>query len=108
MAVSHLVISRAGAITVAEICAAGRPSVLLPLAIAKAHQVDNARLLAEAGAAEMRTPEEATAEELAGLLEGLFQDAGRLARMGRAARALAHPGAAAAIADRLEELGGES
>jgi UDP-N-acetylglucosamine--N-acetylmuramyl-(pentapeptide) pyrophosphoryl-undecaprenol N-acetylglucosamine transferase len=107
MAASHLLISRAGAITVAEICAAGRPSVLLPLAIAKAHQVDNARLLAEAGAAEMRTPEEATAEELADLLGSLLGDAGRLAQMGRAARALAHPGAAAAIADRLEEVGGE-
>lgn len=107
MAASHLLISRAGAITVAEICAAGRPSVLLPLAIAKAHQVDNARLLAEAGAAEMRPPEEATAEGLADLLGSLLQDAGRLEKMGRAARALAHPAAAAAIADRLEELGGE-
>jgi UDP-N-acetylglucosamine--N-acetylmuramyl-(pentapeptide) pyrophosphoryl-undecaprenol N-acetylglucosamine transferase len=91
----------------AEICAAGRPSVLLPLAIAQAHQVDNARLLAEAGAAEMRTPDEATAEGLAELLGSLLADPGRLARMGRAARALAHPRAAAAIADRLEELGGE-
>jgi UDP-N-acetylglucosamine--N-acetylmuramyl-(pentapeptide) pyrophosphoryl-undecaprenol N-acetylglucosamine transferase len=107
MAASHLLISRAGAITVAEICAAGRPSVLLPLVIAKAHQVDNARLLAEEGAAEMRTPEEATAEGLAGLLAELLLDGDRLARMGRAARSLARPGAAAAIADRLAAFGGE-
>jgi UDP-N-acetylglucosamine--N-acetylmuramyl-(pentapeptide) pyrophosphoryl-undecaprenol N-acetylglucosamine transferase len=107
MAASHLLISRAGAITVAEICAAGRPSVLLPLVIAKAHQVDNARLLAEEGAAEMRTPAQVTADGLADLLAELLTDGGRLARMGRAARSLARPGAAAAIADRLEELGGK-
>ena len=53
MAASHLLVSRAGAITLAEICAAGRASLLVPLAIAQGHQVDNARLIAEAGAAEM-------------------------------------------------------
>lgn len=107
MAASHLLVSRAGAITVAEICAAGRPSVLLPLVIAKAHQVDNARLLAEEGAAEMRTPDELSADGLAALLAELLTDGARLARMGGAARSLARPGAAAAIADRLEVLGGE-
>ncbi|HYG64809.1 MAG TPA: UDP-N-acetylglucosamine--N-acetylmuramyl-(pentapeptide) pyrophosphoryl-undecaprenol N-acetylglucosamine transferase, partial [Thermoanaerobaculia bacterium] len=107
MAASHLLVSRAGAITVAEICAAGRPSVLLPLVIAKAHQVDNARLLAEEGAAEMRTPDQVTSEGLADLLAELLADGERLARMGRAARSLARPGAAAAVASRLEELGGE-
>jgi UDP-N-acetylglucosamine--N-acetylmuramyl-(pentapeptide) pyrophosphoryl-undecaprenol N-acetylglucosamine transferase len=114
MAASHLLVSRAGAITVAEICAAGRGAVLLPLAIAQAHQVDNARLLAAAGAAEMlladpedeagAAGEEAMAAALAGRLTALLADPGRLAAMGRAARALARPDAASAIADRLEEL----
>src|SRR4028118_2159180 len=62
MASSHLLVSRAGAITLAEICAAGRASLLVPLAIAQGHQVDNARVLADAGAAEMGTPGEATPE----------------------------------------------
>ncbi|HVS00728.1 MAG TPA: undecaprenyldiphospho-muramoylpentapeptide beta-N-acetylglucosaminyltransferase [Thermoanaerobaculia bacterium] len=106
MAASHLLISRAGAITIAEICAAGRPSVLLPLAIAQAHQVDNARVLADAGAAEMMTPEEATAETLAERVGALLADGGRLAAMGRAARSLARPRAVASIADHLEALGG--
>ena len=48
---ASLVISRAGAITLAEICAVGRPAILVPLAMAGAHQADNAAALAQAGAA---------------------------------------------------------
>ena len=51
MASSHLVLSRAGAVTLAEICAAGRASVLFPLARAGGHQAANARALERAGAA---------------------------------------------------------
>ena len=51
-AVADLVVSRAGMITVAELCAWGLPSVLVPLPTAAAdHQTHNARVLAEAGAA---------------------------------------------------------
>jgi len=104
MAASHLLVSRAGAITVAEICAASRPALFLPLAIAQGHQIDNARLLAEAGAAELLTGEGANPETLAERLGALLADGDRLARMGRAARGLARPGAVAAIADRVTEL----
>jgi UDP-N-acetylglucosamine--N-acetylmuramyl-(pentapeptide) pyrophosphoryl-undecaprenol N-acetylglucosamine transferase len=104
MAASHLLVSRAGAVTVAEICAAGRPSLLLPLAIARGHQVDNARLLASAGAAELLSGEDTAAERLGARLLALLVDGERLAAMGRAARALARPGATAAIADLLAEL----
>lgn len=108
MAACHLLVSRAGAITVAEICAAGRASLLLPLAIAQGHQNDNARLLAEAGGAEVLTADEATPERLAGLLGDLLGDlaAGgtRLAQMGRAVRTLARPNAVRDIAGRLEDL----
>jgi UDP-N-acetylglucosamine--N-acetylmuramyl-(pentapeptide) pyrophosphoryl-undecaprenol N-acetylglucosamine transferase len=106
MAASHLLISRAGAITLAEICAAGRPSLLVPLAIAKGHQVDNARLLVAAGGAEMIPSDQLSPDRLAASLQGLLADGGRLVAMGRAARALARPRAAADIAGRLEELGG--
>jgi UDP-N-acetylglucosamine--N-acetylmuramyl-(pentapeptide) pyrophosphoryl-undecaprenol N-acetylglucosamine transferase len=106
MAASHLLVSRAGAITIAEICAAGRPSLLIPLAIAKGHQVDNARLLAAAGGAEMVRSDHLSAERLAGKLAELLADGGRLAAMGRAARTLARPRAVSDIADRIEELGG--
>lgn len=104
---SHLLVSRAGAITLAEICAAGRPSVLLPLSIAQGHQVDNARVLADAGAAELLLSEEVEAGRLAErLLDLLTSPRERLSAMGRAARSLARPNAVAEIADRLELLGG--
>ncbi|MEA2561273.1 MAG: UDP-N-acetylglucosamine--N-acetylmuramyl-(pentapeptide) pyrophosphoryl-undecaprenol [Acidobacteriota bacterium] len=104
MAESHLLVSRAGAITLAEICAAGRPSVLLPLSIAQAHQVDNARLLADAGAAEMLLSDEM--DKLADRLVDLLAAPATLQRMGRAARSLAKPYAVAEIANRMEYLGG--
>jgi UDP-N-acetylglucosamine--N-acetylmuramyl-(pentapeptide) pyrophosphoryl-undecaprenol N-acetylglucosamine transferase len=105
MAASHLLVSRAGAITLAEICAAGRPSLLLPLTIAQGHQVGNAQLLAGAGAAEVMSTD-VTSDRLADRLEALLGDLPALARMGRAARALARPRAVADIADRLEILAG--
>jgi UDP-N-acetylglucosamine--N-acetylmuramyl-(pentapeptide) pyrophosphoryl-undecaprenol N-acetylglucosamine transferase len=105
MAASHLLVSRAGAITLAEICGAGRASLLVPLAISNGHQIDNARLLAEAGAAEMIPSNDLSADLLAARLEALLADGGRLAAMGQAARSLARPRAAADIADRVVELG---
>ena len=92
----------------AEICAAGRASLLVPLAIAQGHQVDNARLIAEAGAAEMIPSDQLSADRLAARLEELLADGARLAAMGRAARALARPRAVADIADLVQELGGVS
>lgn len=106
MARSHLLVSRAGAITVAEICAAGRPSLLIPLSIAQAHQVDNARLVTDAGAGEMLRSDELTAERLGDLLLEMLGDRQRLERMAQAARSLARPGAAGRIADHVEALGG--
>ncbi|HEX3553330.1 MAG TPA: undecaprenyldiphospho-muramoylpentapeptide beta-N-acetylglucosaminyltransferase [Thermoanaerobaculia bacterium] len=104
MAASHLLVSRAGAITIAEICAAGRPSVLVPLAIAKAHQMDNARLVVDAGGAEVIPSDRFSADWLAERVAELLSDLPRLAAMGRAARSLARPRAAADIADHLAEI----
>lgn len=104
MAASHLVISRAGAITIAEICAAGRPSILVPLAIAKAHQMDNARLLVEAGGALVIPSSQFSPESLVEQIVGLFSTGPGLDVMGRAARSLARPRAAADIADHLSEV----
>ena len=109
MAESHLVVSRAGAITLAEICAAGRPSLLVPLALAGGHQMTNARRLDARGAAEVLAAEggaEALAHELAATLTRLLGDRAGLEAMAAAARELSRPGAAGAIADRVEHLGG--
>jgi len=106
---AQLVISRAGAITSAEICAAGRAALLVPLAVAAGgHQLDNAGALAAAGAAVVAPGEGLTAGGLASTLGELLADLPRLAAMARAAHALARPGAAAAIADRVERLGGRA
>jgi UDP-N-acetylglucosamine--N-acetylmuramyl-(pentapeptide) pyrophosphoryl-undecaprenol N-acetylglucosamine transferase len=104
LADATLVLSRAGAITLAEICAAGRPSVLVPLALAGAHQRANAALLEAAGAALRFEEEGATAEGLGARLADALADGAALAAMGARARALARPAAAAAIADRVASL----
>ncbi len=109
LSASHLIVSRAGAVTVAEICAAGRPALFLPLTIAKGHQVENARLLERAGAAEVlveagESPAGAFSERLADRLTALLSDCETLARYGAAARGLARPGAVAAIADEIEKV----
>ncbi len=114
MARSHLVISRAGAITLAELCAAGRPAILVPLlAAAGGHQVANAQRLVAAGAARMLEPQASApqasapaAAQLAALISSLLRDPAALAQMAAAARQLSHQNAAVAIADRLEVLGG--
>jgi UDP-N-acetylglucosamine--N-acetylmuramyl-(pentapeptide) pyrophosphoryl-undecaprenol N-acetylglucosamine transferase len=103
---AHLVVSRAGAITLAELCAAGRPSVLVPLTLAGGHQLDNARALEAAGAAVVLPAAGLGADRLAAALGGLLADPGRLAALGVAARSLGRPGAAAAIADRVASLAG--
>lgn len=104
MAESHLIVSRAGALTLAEICASGRPSLLVPLAGALGHQKDNAAALEEAGAAEVVLGAEAERDAVARRLEALLGDADRLSAMASAARGLAREDAASLIADRLADL----
>jgi UDP-N-acetylglucosamine--N-acetylmuramyl-(pentapeptide) pyrophosphoryl-undecaprenol N-acetylglucosamine transferase len=105
---ASLVMARSGASTVAELAAAGKPSLLVPFAAAAdAHQKRNAEAMVAAGAAVML--EEAELVEAGRLLTaliGLLQDQGRLKAMGAAARLQAHPDAAERIADRLAELAG--
>ncbi len=109
LAAAHLVVSRAGAITLAELCAAGRPSILVPLTIAAGHQQSNAEAMERAGAARVLAGEAATPERLAAVLSELLAGAAdapfaTLQRMADAARGLARPGAADAIVDRLAEV----
>jgi len=108
MASAHLVISRAGAVTLAEICAAGRPSILIPLTIAGGHQVSNARSLSEAGASILFEGTSTEDGSLADVLSSVFEDRVRLVSMALAARARALPRAAQDIADRLEHWSGRS
>ena len=98
-----LLICRAGAGTVSEICAAGVPALLVPLiARTTAHQRDNAQHLADAGAALHLPQSELTPQGLAERLQRL--DRAALLAMAVAARRLARPQAAARVADHIEGL----
>jgi UDP-N-acetylglucosamine--N-acetylmuramyl-(pentapeptide) pyrophosphoryl-undecaprenol N-acetylglucosamine transferase len=106
-AVADVVVSRAGMITVAELCAWGLPSVLVPLPTAAAdHQTHNARVLAEAGAATLLRQTELTVASLAERVGRLLAD-GSFRRM-MAGRALdrGRPHAAADIVSSLLTLVG--
>ncbi|HEY1561303.1 MAG TPA: undecaprenyldiphospho-muramoylpentapeptide beta-N-acetylglucosaminyltransferase [Caulobacteraceae bacterium] len=100
---AHLAISRAGASTVSEIAVAGRPAILVPLGVAlDDDQGQNARLLAEAGAAEVFREGDLTADILAGAMADLLADPERLTRMAAAAASVAKPDAAEHLADLVE------
>ncbi len=104
MAAAARVVSRSGALTVAELAASGRPAVLVPFgAAAGGHQLENARALEKAGAAVVITESDLTAESLAGTIVALVGDRARLAAMGQKARALAKPDAARDLARLLFE-----
>lgn len=105
MAAAHLVISRAGASTVTELSAIGRPSILVPLAIAMDdHQTGNARVLSEAGAAIVLSESQFNSQSLGAALSSLLADPGRLETMAGAAKRRVKQGAAAALADLVEEI----
>ena len=101
---AHLVVGRAGASTVCEIAVAGRPSILIPLKIAlDDDQGQNARLLFDAGAAEVAREDELTQPAMTAALKALLGDPARLARMAAAARKVAKPDAADRLADLVEQ-----
>jgi UDP-N-acetylglucosamine--N-acetylmuramyl-(pentapeptide) pyrophosphoryl-undecaprenol N-acetylglucosamine transferase len=98
-----LMICRAGAGTVSELCAAGTPALLVPLVVSTtAHQRDNAEYMAAQQAALHLPQAELSPVRLAEILRGLQRPA--LLAMAARARALAHPAAAARVADEIERL----
>jgi UDP-N-acetylglucosamine--N-acetylmuramyl-(pentapeptide) pyrophosphoryl-undecaprenol N-acetylglucosamine transferase len=101
-AAADLLVSRAGANTLAEFTVCGLPAILIPLPTAAAHhQETNARVLADAGAACVLVEQALTGQELAEQIIGLLQDPGRLEEMRRASSALGRPDAARRIVDLL-------
>jgi UDP-N-acetylglucosamine--N-acetylmuramyl-(pentapeptide) pyrophosphoryl-undecaprenol N-acetylglucosamine transferase len=102
---ADLVICRAGATTLAELTAAGRPSVLIPLpSAADDHQRKNAEVLAAGGASEIIEQKHLTGDRLAERITALIGDPARLTAMSAAARRLARPDAAMVIADTAMRL----
>jgi len=102
---ADLVVCRAGATTLAELTAAGKPAVLVPLpTAADDHQRKNAEVLAAAGAAEMLEQKRLTGALLAERITALLEDPARLTAMALAARRVARPDAAMVIADKAFAL----
>lgn len=105
-AAADLVLARSGS-TVAELCAAGLPSLLVPFPqAADDHQRKNAAVLVAAGAAEMLLQADITPESLERALLALLTDEGRRTRMAACARSLARPGALQRIAAKVLSLAG--
>lgn len=105
LAAAHLLIARAGASTVAELTAIGRPAILVPYPHAiDNHQFANAQAVDEAGAGWLMAEDVFTAERLAGRLDALFSNPVHLAQAAAAARRIGRPDAAAALADLVAGL----
>ncbi len=98
-------ITRAGATTVAELCVAGIPALYIPLPwAADDHQTANAQAVTRIGGAETLPQATTTPALLASRLRTLVTDRALVERMGRAARSLARPGAAAEVAAMVQQL----
>lgn len=105
---ADLVVCRAGATTVAELCVAGRPSILVPFPHATHnHQVMNGRSLEKAGAGIVVEEKNLSAIDLAGRITGLLADRDALRTMGTAAEGLGRPDAANRVAHEVARLAGD-
>jgi UDP-N-acetylglucosamine--N-acetylmuramyl-(pentapeptide) pyrophosphoryl-undecaprenol N-acetylglucosamine transferase len=104
---AHVVVSRAGATTLAELTSCGKASLLIPFPYAvDNHQEHNARALSDAGAALLLLERNLTPESLAAALRALLTDPARISAMETAARTFARPGAAREIAKVCLEIAG--
>jgi UDP-N-acetylglucosamine--N-acetylmuramyl-(pentapeptide) pyrophosphoryl-undecaprenol N-acetylglucosamine transferase len=102
LAVAHLVIGRAGASTISELTAAGRPAILIPLPSAMDdHQTANAREMADAGGATVLTEAGLSPQRLADAIVALSQ---RLPEAAAAALSVGRPEAVRLLADLVESL----
>lgn len=107
LAGAHLFIGRAGASTIAELTAVGRPAILIPLPIATDdHQAANTREIVAAGGARSIRQEKFTASELAKQIQAMAQRPETLANAAHAAWNCGYPNAARDLADVVEGFGG--
>ena len=105
MAASDIVVGRAGAITISEICAMGKCSVLIPSPyVTNNHQEHNASALQSAGAAVMLKEDELCADRLFDAVSSLFDDKKKFDSICANALKLAKPNASSAIYNEVEKL----
>ena len=105
LAAADLVISRSGAITISELAAAGRASILIPSPnVAENHQYYNALELARPGAAVLIEEKELTGEKLVKTVDRLTKEPSKLEQMGQIAHGCAHLNSLEKISVQLEKL----
>jgi UDP-N-acetylglucosamine--N-acetylmuramyl-(pentapeptide) pyrophosphoryl-undecaprenol N-acetylglucosamine transferase len=105
MSNSHLVLARSGATTVAELCALGRPAILVPLPHAKDNdQLENATRLEAAGGGWCLPQATLTTEQLAATIKRLLEDPTALVKAATGAHALANYHAVENLAELMEDL----
>ena len=100
---SDLVVSRAGATTTAELMAAGKPAIMVPLP-GQLEQQRNAEVMQNAGAARMILQDDLTGERLAKEIASLIDEPEKIRQMEDASRSLARPDAAKATVDLIEKV----
>ena len=104
---ADLLLCRSGASTVAEVTAAGKAAIFIPLpTAADDHQRHNAETLAQGGAARLLPQSELSNERLTSEVANLLRNRSELARISQAARGFAHPDAAAKIAALAKRVAG--
>lgn len=103
IAAADLVLMRAGASSLAEVSALGRPMILVPYPHARGHQLHNAMPFVDAGAALLLPDEECDAERVRGILDELIAEPERLREMARRSREQARPDAADRVAQIVRE-----
>ena len=102
---ADLIVCRAGAITAAEVAAAGRAAIFIPFGHATdSHQLRNAQEMARAGAGRVIPEPELTPERLSSEIFSLLDQPGEIERQSCAARSLARPNAARDIVNMIEEV----
>ena len=105
---ADIVVARSGMGTVSELAASGKPSMLVPFpAAADDHQLKNAQVFQQAGAAKLVLDHDMNGQRLVDEVTRLATVPGLLETMAQAARSFAHPAAAANAADALEEVAAE-
>ena len=103
-AAADVVVSRAGALSIAEICIAGKASILIPSPnVAEDHQTRNARTMLNHDAA-LLLPDREAVRDLRKTIDGLFSRPGTIERIGMAAHALARPDAGERIVDQILKI----
>jgi UDP-N-acetylglucosamine--N-acetylmuramyl-(pentapeptide) pyrophosphoryl-undecaprenol N-acetylglucosamine transferase len=101
---ADVIVCRAGAITAAEVAAAGRAAIFIPFGRATdSHQLRNAQEMSRAGAGRLISETELTAEKLTGEISSLLDHPQEIEKLSKAARGLARPNAARDIVDLIEE-----